>query len=473
MREATIVALVLLAGAAVASDRFAGTVTTHQSPNGVAERCVALARIPGGDYRTSDEKDEQAFCAIDLYATNVALCPKTWSTSAGMMVYDISKGDYAGNRAGFESHACTEGKSAKDLAHDTLAKFKPTMNARGTSATFSTSSLLYYHFSRYFDTEVRVPVAVWRSMDREAHLEEVARRGLSISGHSHSSRMNRAAWKLLVDADADPSQYSPVDELFTADRTQLYGVLVTSPGHRYNTAVNGTRKSGWGKGQNLDFQETAAFRALRSDKPIAEAIAEGIEAARRDKLMRRDLGDVSAQQVAWWMREVSEIVLLDYIFSQQDRIGNIDFRTYWYWAEGGDVKHKRADHHGKGQPPAAGAILIQRTNLNDNDAGGRVAYANFTKSTGMLEKLRHFGAKTYRRLMALDRDLASGGPIHGYLTTTFGLSERQVTQVVRNTALAAGILRDSCKAGRLVFDLEPEEFFLTGTVAPVTVPCEG
>ena len=55
----------------------------------------------------------------------------------------------------------------------------------------------------------------------------------------------------------------------------------------------------------------------------------------------------------------------------------------------------------------AGAMLLRRTNLNDNDAGGRVAYANFAKTTQMLEKLRHFDGKVYERLVALDRDLQS------------------------------------------------------------------
>ena len=88
----------------------------------------------------------------------------------------------------------------------------------------------------------------------------------------------------------------------------------------------------------------------------------------------------------------------------------------------------------------ADAILLRRTNLNDNDAGGRVQYANFAKSTQMLEKLRHLNAGTYRKLIALNSDLQGEGPIGQWLATSFGLSEREVAQVVTNTALATGIL---------------------------------
>ena len=473
MKHLGILLAALVAVPAYASDAVLGTETTFASPNGLTERCVRIAQIPGGAYASDDLEEEAAYCAIDLYANAVALCPKTWSTSPGMMVYDISTGPYANDRAAFMRNACPEGKAAKDLAEDDLAKFKVTMNAKGTSGTFAPSSLLYYHFSRYFDMTVKVPVAVWRTIDAAAHADEVARPGLSLSGKT--GRMNHEGWRHLVDAEQNPASYSPTDEVFTSDRTQIHGVLLSSPGHRYGSEVNGTRKSGWGKGQNLDFQETPAFLALRSELALDEAIARGLQQARRDSQINRDLGpDVPSEQVAYWMREVSEIVLLDFIFSQQDRIGNIDFTPYYYWLESGEQKHKKAKHHEPGDADVpADAILLRRTNLNDNDAGGRVAYANFTKSTQMLEKLRHFDAGVYRKLVALDMDLQSGGPVFQWLDSSLGLSDRQVKQVVDNTALAAGILRDSCNRGDLRFDLNPKRFFETGDITPETVSCDG
>lgn len=465
----------LLPGAAYASDAVRGDEKTFTSPNGVTERCVRIAKMPGAVYSKDDLKAEEEYCAIDLYAPTVALCPKTWSTSPGMMVYDISEGPYVGDRSGFERHACAEGKSAKQQAKDSLAKFKPTMNAKGTSGTFSQSSLLYYHFSRYLEADIGVPPAVWRSMDRAAHLDEVASRGLSISGNSHSSGMNHAGWRKLVDADKNPASYSPTDELYTSDRKALYGALLSSPGSRYGSEVNGTRASGWGKGQNLDFQETAPFRALRSGAPIEKAISEGVAEAIKTKQIRRDMGaDVDPRQVAYWMSDIANIVLLDFIFSQQDRIGNIDYKVRWMWIEDGKVKSHGADNHSKdrGKAPET-AIRIKRTHLNDNDAGGRVAYANFTKSTQMLEKLRHFPATTYTKLAALDADFRAQGPLFAYVRDSFGLNDRQVSQVVKNTALAFGILSESCKGGKLIFDLEPETFFAKGAVTPASVNCAG
>lgn len=459
----------------IANDGVSGAAVLYSSPNGVKERCVRIAQVPGGSYSDDDLDEEEAYCAIDFYAENVALCPKVWSTSPGMIVYDVSEGPYAGNRSEFERNACKEGKSAKNLAKADLAKFKVTMNQSGTSGTFSPSPLLYYHYSRYFDMTVKVPVAVWRSMDRTMHATEVAAPGLAISGHNESGRMNHEGWRYLVAADNDPASYQPTDDLLTADRKQLFGVLLSSPGNRYGSEINGTRKSGWGKGQNFDFQNTPAFLALRNSKPLADAITEGLSEGLKDRQIAKDLGDDgSPQQMAYWMRELSEIVLLDFIFSQQDRVGNIDFTPYYYWSEGGELKHKQAKHHeleDSTVPP--NAILLRRTNLNDNDAGGREQYANFAKSTQMLEKLRHFGSGTYAKLMALDADLQASGPIYQWTATSFGLDDGQIQQIVKNTRLAAGILHESCSRGDLIFDLDPKRFILNGSVEPEQVSCDG
>ena len=474
-RIPALVAALTLSLPAAASDEVLGKAVTFRSPNGVTERCVQIARMPGAIYSEKDLKAEVAFCAIDLYDPAVALCPKTWSTSPGMIVHDISQGPYANDRAGFERNACPLGNEAKDQAHAELAKFKPTMNAKGTSGTFSASPLLYYHVSRYFGADIGVPPAVWRSMDRGMHLSEVARPGVAQAGHSHSSGMNAAGWDVLVAADQDPAAYTPTSDLFTSDGSALYGAMLLSSGDRYNSEVNGTRKSGWGKGQNRDFQETAPFLALRSGKPFAAAIAEGTAAALRDPQMRRDMGDdTDPRQIAYWMRDLANIVLLDFIFSQQDRVGNIDFVPHWYWVENGQIKSRKAKRHGKETDPLPeGAVLIKRTHLNDNDAGGRVEYANFAKSTQMLDGMRHFPAPTYAKLMMLNADLQAQGPLFFYLRDSFGVSAREFAQIVTNTQAAAQILSDACRRGELVFDVEPESFFLSGAATPVAQGCEG
>jgi hypothetical protein len=460
--------------AAASDDRVAGQTTLFSSPNGQKEACVALEHIPGGEYADADVETERAFCEVNFYDGNHALCPKVFSTSPGTLVYDISKGSFAGRPEAFEREQCATSSPVKRGAVGEPLSFKMTMNARKTSATFSVASLLYYHFSRYFDAEIHVPVSVYRSMDKAVHASRVNKPGFRLSAKRRGAAMNHAGWTVMQQALKQPSSYLATGELFTPDRQQVFGVLLHPAGDRYSAEFNGTRESGWGVGQNEDFQRTAPFTALRTDKPLLEAIDEGVDKASRNRKLHQAMRHgVSPQQMVFWMQELTEITLLDFIFSQQDRIGNIDYLNYWYWVDDGEVKRRPSS--GRTVPTDIAAfqpIKLRRTQLNDNDAGGRLPYANFTKKTGMLEKIRHYSADTYRRLIALDKDLAAQGPIYQYLRDTFPLSERQRNQIVVNTGLAAGILRDSCRAGRLRFDLDPEEFFAAGKAIAQPLDCD-
>ena len=464
--------LALAAAGAWASSDVRGEAREFTSPNGVKERCVALAHMPGGRYTEADKAKEAEFCAIDFYGRSHALCPKVFSTSPGTLVYALEGGAYAGNPAGFEAAACGGGVHKSAAAGEPIS-YKMSVNTRESSATFANSSLAYYHFARYFHASVDVPVAVFRSIDRQEHSRRVSARGASLSAGRANLKMNHAAWQALLAAERDPASYKPASELFTPDG-QLYGVMLHPEGKRYSEEINGTRQSGWGDGQNRDFQETAPFRALRSDKPLAEAIEEGRRTAFQDPKIAKATGkDATPVQMVFWMSDLVDITLLDFIFSQQDRIGNVDYLPWWVWAEDGALRTRRATGT---TPPADLAdrrpVLVKRTELGDNDAGVRLSYANYTKRTGMLEKLRHYRADAYRQLMRLDADFRAGGPLHGYVRTTFGLSDREFAQVVSNTTAAASILRDSCKAGRLRFDVEPAEFVVTGSVKPRELDCD-
>ncbi len=99
-------------------------------------------------------------------------------------------------------------------------------------------------------------------------------------------------------------------------------------------------------------------------------------------------------------------------------------------------------------------------------------YANFTKKTGMLEKIRHYNPRTYRQLIALDEDIAAKGKLYAYLRDTFGLTDVQIEHAVTGVREAATILRSSCKTGRLRFDLDPDAFLATGKAVAQKVDCD-
>jgi hypothetical protein len=381
---------------------------------------------------------------MNVYS-NTGMCPKTWSTSPGTMFYPLKSSPYSSVRQ-FESSAC---HNQRHVPIKSIA-FKNTMNMKGTSGTFSTASLLYYHFSRYLNTQIKVPVSVYRSIDKDVHLQRVTHTGISLS----KSRMIHKAWRDMQVVEKNPTAYHPVDELFTKDHKQIYGALLRSTGKRYNKYVNGTRKSGWGEGQSRDFEQTPPFRALRSPKPLAQA------ASHTDH-------NYSKEQIVFWMKDIIEITLLDYIFSQQDRIGNIDYTKVWVSGSDEQLIRSSSKLSNNSKPQ-----LIKQTHLNDNDAGGRYSYANYTKKTDMLELLRHYNSDTYHQLMKMEKDFNQKGKLYHYLSNTFGLSAKQRDMIVKNTKMAAEILRTNCKSNKLIFDLEPEQFFLQGKVTPIKQVCE-
>src|SRR5262249_18257740 len=156
-----------------------------------------------------------------------------------------------------------------------------------------------------------------------------------------------------------------------------------------------------------------------------------LTSSRKDPVVNKALGaNVANEQMMFWMQELSEILILDYIFNQQDRPGNIDYLWEWYYVgSDGKVKSGKVDSEAVGSAMASIAMpdevkssakhfLIQKTQLGDNDAGGR-KYADFTKNFGLLAKLHHVNATTYTQLMRLAADFQSKGPLYTYLQTTF------------------------------------------------------
>ncbi len=282
------------------------------------------------------------------------------------------------------AQAATRWKRAVDVP----VSFRMSVNTPETGAIFANSSLIDDHFARCFDTAVHVPPAVLHSIDRQAHPSRVASHGQALSAGRPAPKQNHAAWRALARVEGDPKSHSPADELLTTDRRQVYGVqLHPRRRSRHGEEISGLRQSGWDDGQSRDFQQTPPFVALATGAPLAEAICEGLA---RDHLSSAVPAAARTEQMALWMRKIAEITLPDFIFSRQDRIGNIDDLPYWYWVEGGRVR----------RAPAAGSHSPEQI------AGFT---PGFIERTGMPERPRHNATGTHPRLIALDRDFDEHG----------------------------------------------------------------
>ncbi len=432
-----------------------------QTPNpNIKEVCSVAARLPIGKYSNGDLKDEEKLCSIDFYSPSVALCPKVWSTSPGTIVHEVPEGM---TQAEAEASHC-----GKDNSLDTLGKFKQTMNQPGTSGTFSMSSIMYYHLSRALDTEVTVPVAVFRTMDKKAHYNRVTKKAKP----SPNAKMNVAGWKHMELAETT-ANYNAAADILTPNGTQIYGVLLRDKGNRYGAEFNGTREGAWGVEQSEDFEETPAYFALRSTKPLEQALSEGYDNAIKNPTMRKAIPvEPSRFQMKLWMNEASEIAVMDHIMSQQDRIGNIDYTWAWVYSENGVLKHKKVDSvykdyslakKGNIKVPAEIAAfkpeLVQRTSIGDNDAGGLIQYATFARKAAMVDDLRHIDKNLYARVQQLADDFRSEGPnykvameeMHSVRAFEAKL-ENRANQFIKNTIIVADILKKNLNAKLLQLD---------------------
>jgi len=453
-------ALIGLAGAATAADTERVQSVTHVSPGALPERCVMLARMPDGRYRDADDDTERTLCAIDFYAGTHALCPQLSGSRPDTLVYDLVGGPYASRMADFEREVCPRGATAVfGLVRDASA-LQMAVQTRETPAAAANAAVLYYHFARYFETELRVPPAVLRSMDRAQHLQRVARRGEAAAEPSLPQAL-RASWAALAGAERDPSRYAQADELFSADRQQVYGALLRPEGRR--------SRSGFGPlGPNhAEFQKSLPFVALTSDQPLAQALRQTLGSGPTEAAPALD---VSELQLALWMREMVDITLLDALLGPQGRVGEVDRLEHWAWVERGLLLQRRATGP---QPPEDIAKfaprLVARSVLDNVEAGLRGGAAS--QRQDVLERLRHYDVQTYRRLLELAAEFDQRGALYRHVRASYGLGAADLDRLAGNIRQAAATLRASCRAGRLRFDLDPEAVARGDTSEEAKVDC--
>ncbi len=461
-------AALLVSGAPIAA-AVTGEVTEYPRADGVVERCVRITPMPGAVFSKHDREEEAAYCALDLARS--ALCPKLWSTSPGTIVFTLEGDPSPTDIADWEQQHCDDGHHSKDYAKDKPATWKVSVNGQKTSATYAPASWVYYHYSRYFRTHAYVPVAVYRSLSLADHHERVVEPALSLVKGRHA-RMLSEGWAYMEALESGALGGTAAAEALTDEGRQVFGVLIDNKGDRYGPEVNGTRESGWGSGQNEDFQQTAPYLALRNPAALPEAVPAAVRDARRNPKMAAALdADIPVEQVYSWMQAVMEIVVLDYVLGQQDRIGNIDGRWRWYWIEDGELQDHSAD---SAERPASlagkSAWRLRQTAINDNDAGVRRGYADFAQRTGMLEDLSHFDPALYRRLGALAADLEARGDAWTWLREAAGLGEREAEGIAGRARSAFDLLQGQCEAGTLKLDFDLVSL-LSGQGGPEAASC--
>jgi len=356
-------------------DADRGTITIRfQVPGGRPDEiCVVPKHLLFADYRgkdgAKDIADENQLASYDFNKAGpaesavIAIVPKRTSTSAAVDVYQIPAGTIRPDHI-TASYCLTVEKNGKNVA-----KFKQTDNVHTTTCT--AAILGYYHVARALGDICEIKPAVLRTMDIEQH-KRMVRLAAELGAHGLVGK----SWALFNRYYANPRGSDVAQALFTSDFQQIYGALLenTTGEENYTEWLNA----------GSDLSSTRAFRRMADSRPV-EAI-----------LGSRDFTQSNVQALVG-MRDMSEMILLDYLLAQSDRLsgGNISDYSFTYYREGDKVKSIKTSKANE-LPADATKVVIRKLTIKDTDAG--LLNNNVFEKKGYLSQISHLHPKTFARL---------------------------------------------------------------------------
>lgn len=402
------------------------------------EQCWSAAPILKATLESKKLEIEQKLCAIDFYQGEYSICPKLNSTNPGVLVVKklVDMPDEE-----FKQRYCSDVDEAKEQGKlKVAAKFKQTISCSNAS-----SPVAYYRISEFLNGP-RVPVAVFRTMDKSMHLELTLKANEYLAGKTDLIAQN---WKNFLRAHQNPSRYP---DLFIG--STVYGNLVENVKSEFKySVISGSGPYG------------TRYQRFVQQKPflLVANSASAISLAGGTSLQK--LAPVVTQ-----MKDVSNMIVTDYLLNQADRIGNIHFKYKWYKYENGEVTDESSETKyvnfrdvipaSEQEKAKAGEVLVKEMILKDNDCG--ISKDNEMKNIGALQLMRHMNPKFYFQLQKLAAFVATNEGENYFknelrIPSNYFLGTANVSSVKGNIIEAAQILKANCQKGLLALDLKLEE----------------
>lgn len=453
--------LTIFAQGALAFDvnQLVGKKSILKSPSGRNEVCVVANHIMPKAYTDKDAADEAELCSYDFY-TNMALCPKMSSTNPGVLITKIIEGK---TRAQTMSQCGTEGVSTK-------AKFKSSI-----SCSYTASILGYYHLSKMLKAG-NVPASVLRTMDKKEHFN-VVNNALNILSKDPSDAIYQT-WSSFKKAHDNNTS----DKLFDITRSFVYGAVSENPKREYRyRELSGPYKY---ETRYQTFFAQSPYQKIINPAPVQTMFN---SSDLRSKL-----------QTILTLKDVSDVVLMDTLMNQEDRVGNIHYKMAWYTPDidpsTKEKSFKRQSSKAEMKPSieaitsmksvdevkkmsswiipqdelaiqAAGGLLVQEMILKDNDCGvDTTGRTNMMRQNDGLERVRHMSARTYKKFIELYKT-AQAPEFKTWLMKELQFtagdagnpSDTTGRSFYANLNKAYSILHTNCKSGVLKMDLNVDD----------------
>ncbi|XGC79818.1 hypothetical protein ACES2L_10800 [Bdellovibrio bacteriovorus] len=503
------------------------------------ERCLILKPLPGMPQKVT--KDEEDLCRANLYntvSTNPSQktyysCPKVHNTSIAIESYKIPEGM---SESQFLKTVCPLSKAAKSKLKDAKNYPDKEVKFKFSSPGVSSGSMFgYYHVSNYLKA-VDIPASVLRTVDVGTVLEHsLAGRYLSaVFKNSYLYRFYDMQASLLLNLKHGPLSQIPSEYLssnhalgivpssfynsttrklasapsyyqnrqLTDDKQMIFGPLSENPSNEASyTEISGTKPAKY----RIDKFRTSSvhYPALKDFRPIEQILGS------------RDLA--VAGQKMMGMQDTSGMLILDFLFENPDRIGNIHYKKkYFYKTAGGkvrDISQKKYQELSAKDlttlSPEEQETLsaIQQTGvelkvmlLKDNDGGfdsnpfkkhqiivdvkrSADSYESWKDNADIFLNasmvVRHFNPDVYKGLVNLHGYVFSAqtkDAAKAYFTKGLQMTEGEYKNFSNNLLSIYRALYSNCKKNQIFLDLDTKKYF-SADYKPVltTTPgvCEG
>lgn len=412
----------------------------------VIESCVVPKHFPEMNYRDKDRENEVMLCGLDFYGQSpsqkiplesVAICPKNRSTNPAVEVYKIK--DNALSVSNYQEKYCRiPSKQRNKKVAKRVAKFKQSI-----SCSYTPSILAYYHVSRMLGNIANVPVAVVRTMSLKEH-RKIAKLGYQTS-KKYKQRIQAITWKSFIEVENNIDnkknklgrKYS--NRIFTKDNQQIYGAM------------------------QKDVKNEEKYKQFYIQNKKNSYIRLSIQPFVK-KLMRENLNKTLSINEIYQLKDYSDMLVLDYLLSQEDRFGNMAYKDYYYIANQSTNKVDRyrisknvKEKHTPKQYQNAGYHKIRRLVLKDNDCG--VNRFNRTKKSKIMSKIRHLNIHTYQELLRLESHVKTK-LMEKFFKQELLFSDKDWYKFSQNTQQLAKTLKNNCRSGKLSLDLNPDRKLL-------------
>jgi hypothetical protein len=426
------------------AERGASTVTFKVPSGGPDEICIVPKHLPFGNYRgkdgSKDVADEKKLASYDFYKAGsaesgaVAILPKRTSTSAAVEVYELPAGTSRPEQT-TASYCLSVEKSGK-----CVAKFKQTDNEHTTTST--AAILGYYHVSRVLGDICEIKPAVLRTMDITQHKHVV-----SLASEMGVHGLVGMSWALFNKYYADPKHSAVASTLFTSDFTQIYGALLE------NTTGEESYAEWLSVGSNLS--SARAFRHMADSRPVSSILGS------------KDFTQSNVQALVE-MRDMSEMILLDYLLGQSDRLtgGNISDYSFAYYIDDGKVKSTKASK-ASDIPPSAPKVIVKKLTIKDTDAG--LLNTNVFEQKGYLSEISHMHPDTFNALQLFAQKWKDDPTVKEFFHHECTFSNSQLAHFEKYLLNAASVLQSRKESGKLHLDLDLDEYF-NPSVTPIPAP---